>query len=1852
MDGSVYQWVDLDGEGLSGILTEQSTGWFYKANLSPLPLKDENGKQQSIEAKFAPVRQVAEKPSLAAVNGGGQQFLDLAGDGQLDLVEFDAPTPGFYERTHAEGWETFRPFESLPNLEWTNPNLKFIDLTGDGHADILISEDDVFCWLPSLAEAGFGPPAHVSKALEEEHGPRLVFADSTQSIYLSDMSGDGLTDMVRIRNGDVCYWPNLGYGRFGAKVSMDNAPWFDYPDQFDQKRIRLADIDGSGIADILYLSQDGVQIYFNQSGNSWSEVRLLAGFPAIDNLASVQVLDLLGNGTACLVWSSALPGDASQPMRYIDLMGGQKPHLLIKSINNMGAETHIHYAPSTKFYVEDRHNGTPWITKIPFPVHVVERVETIDWISKSRFSSHYAYHHGYFDGVEREFRGFGMVEQWDTEEYTAIEGSDEFLQYANIDKASHMPPVHTKTWFHTGAYRGSAEISLLFAREYYGAPSSDDPEFDKKLSDFVNQHLLPDTILEPGLSFEEKREACRSLKGAMLRQEVYADDGTDKAEHPYTVTEQNFTIRQLQPRADNRHAVFFTHAREAISYHYERNKNDPRMQHALTLEVDQFGNVLKEAAIGYGRREKIRVVDDQGQVSVISNPALAKLDQDDQKKQTLMLMTCAENSFTNPIDEDDQYRTPLPSETLSYELTGLTLNEDEDQERFSFDQMQGAAQSAVRIDYHQTPSDGLQKRVVEHARSLYRRNDLTGALALGQLQSLALPFESYQLAFTPEHLDLIFGDRINDAMLSNEGRYVHSENDTNWWIPSGQVFLSPNKEDDAAQELAFAQQHFFLPHRFRDPFSQTGFVTYDDYDLLLLDTRDPLENRVTAGERQNDGSVTPRINYRVLQAELMTDPNGNRSAVAFDVLGMVAGTAVMGKASESVGDSLDGFQAQLTQIQIDAFFADPRGPIATELLGNATSRIIYDETRFQRLEQPSFAATIVRETHLSDLGDGEESAVQVSLAYSDGFGRTIQNKVQAEPGPVKEGGPIVDPRWVGSGWTIFNNKGNPVKQYEPFFSKLPPNRAHEFEFRRLEGVSPTLFYDPVDRVVATLHPNHTWEKAIFDPWRQVSYDGNDTVVMNPAEDLDVGDFFRRLPDTDYLPTWHALRTDPAHAAEATERWPDAQRRQDEASAAAKAAVHADTPAIIYFDSLGRPFLSLADNGPDGQYQTRTEQDIEGNPLRIIDDRGNVVMAYQIEVNGSPPVLGVDVAGRQLFENSMDAGERRVLADIGGKPIRSWDSRGHILRSTYDELQRPTHLFVRREDNSELLAEKTVYGEKHPDAESLNLRGQVYQVYDSAGVVTSHRIDFKGNLLVGSRQLARAYRATMDWWVLDGLTEIGAIEADAAPLLEVETFTTQTDYDALNRPMAMTTPDNSVTLPTYNEANLLEQMAVRLRGVGQATLFAINIDYNAKGQRERISYATIDGTNFTTTYDYDPDTFRLTRLHTVRHRDSRDLQDLNYAYDPMGNITSIRDNAQQMVFFDNAQIEPHCEYTYDALYRLIQAQGREHATQNNIQRDAADLVPVIDIPFANSQEALQRYVEEYAYDGVGNILSMAHTGGSDLRWKRCYQYDQDSNRLLATGGAGEFQNAADPCPTNYILSPTLSQHYEYDIHGNMIQMPHLPLMQWDFKDQLSASSGQVRNDGGTPEMTYYVYDAGGQRVRKVTERQNETLMKERIYLGGFEIYREYNGSNEDCTLERETLHIMDDKQRIALVETKTIDAANAGELNASVIRYQLGNHLGSASLELDRDGAMISYEEYHPYGTTSYQAGRSKAEISLKRYRYTGKERDEETGFNYHGARYYALWLGRWVSCDQLKNLKQTNLYHSRNSSHLWGINGQ
>ena len=445
------------------------------------------------------------------------------------------------------------------------------------------------------------------------------------------------------------------------------------------------------------------------------------------------------------------------------------------------------------------------------------------------------------------------------------------------------------------------------------------------------------------------------------------------------------------------------------------------------------------------------------------------------------------NGYTNPVNRPtdataiDVYRAPLPCEMTTAELRGVTPAT----RVFGFAEMDGhvvslwtGAQDVSHEEVSALDIDGTGisaapgRRVVERSLTLYRRDDMTALSPVGVVEGHALPGESYRLALTPGLVTRVFGSRVTDPMLM-EGGHVRLPGQSDWWIPSGRLFYSPGDGDLPPAELVEARLHFYQPRRTVDPFGAVSRAAYDNDDLLPVASTDALGN-VTATD--ND--------YRSMQPRRVTNPNGNSNEVVFDCLGQVVGTAVHGKAGE--GDSLLAFEAELSDAAIQAARDTPLVAPAT-LLGNATTRIVYDRFAYFRtrnLPAPDapMVYTLMRETHVPDLGGGEPR-FQHAFAYSDGFGRMAQHKVQAERGPVPEVGDDVSPRWVGSGWTIYNNKGKPVRRYEPYFTA-----THRFEFNRQAGVSSVIFYDPTERVVAAVHPDNRFEKTVFDAWRKESWE--------------------------------------------------------------------------------------------------------------------------------------------------------------------------------------------------------------------------------------------------------------------------------------------------------------------------------------------------------------------------------------------------------------------------------------------------------------------------------------------------------------------------------------------------------------------------------------------------------------------------------------------------------------------------------------------------------------------------------------------------------------------------------------------
>lgn len=1747
-----YSFTDLYNEGLSGILSEQANGWYYKRNLG--------------EGNFEAARQVSPKPSFSGLNGS-LQLLDLDGDGTKQLVNFNGSPQGYFEINDDDEWQPFHNFRHLPNISMRDPNARLIDLNGDGKTELLITEDEVFTWYESDGREGFSNYHRSPKFIDEEAGPKVIFAEGLQTIHLADMSGDGLVDIVRIRNGEVCYWPNLGYGHFGKKVSMSNAPVLDSDADFDPAHVQLSDIDGSGTPDLIYLGKNKFTCWLNLSGNGYYHIPFeIEAFPSVHDSVSITVADLLGTGLSCIVWSSSLQRDAEAPLRYIDLMSSKKPHILIKHVNNLGTEVELEYTPSTNYYIKDKQAGMPWATKLHFPVHCISRVITTDKVTGHVFASTYSYHHGYYDHAEKEFRGFGRVDQTDTERTenwtTQLIGGTNYLSDATLNQA----PVLTRSWFHTGAYLRDKKILEQFKTEYWYE------ELGRFKQSIIThpERSLPDALILPdglnaanavyvsNISALEKRQALRSCKSMPLRTEVFALDApllTPTAPQlemqltPYSVGTHNCMIEMLQPRGQNKYAIFCVKESEALTYNYERNTADPRIAHTLNLELDIYGNVLKSASVVYPR----------------VTPDMA-LPQETRDAQDITYITVTQNDFTNDVSGANSFRLRLPCESRTFEITGLGKSSPGGYPYYVVADFNNVTGTATSIPYEQlVPGAGKKKRLIEHMQSLYYADSLAGPLALGALESIGLPYESYQHAYTDTLVTDIFTDpagpgnvppafvRVTGAHLS-AGKFYQPPATTDWWVRSGTIQYRKSGEGSDAN----ARLRFYTPVSFTDPFGTITTVEYDARSLFIEKTTDVLLNV----------SEVKTFDYRTLSPVKIQDVNHNVSEVLLDELGLPKAMALKGKDTGTEGDSLSGLTPQTMGAEssaIAAYFtlanAVPTdsaslATAAAGLISQATARYVYDLS-----VQPTVVSTIVREEHFALVGAGP---LQLGFEYSGGSGQVVMKKMQAEAGPATQvtdngNGTVsisaianTSPslRWIGNGRTVVNNKGNTVMQYEPYFSVTA--RYETQEELVTQGVSPLLRYDAPGRLIRTDFPDGTFSKTEFDGWKQVSFDQNDTVLNSQ---------------------WYNDRDATPNAAKLNAAGKNVAREQ---AAASQTILHNNTPKIMHFDTLGRPVTEQETDGSN-VYYTHLFLDVENNLRMVRDARSIDTMQYKY-----------DMLGNMVFQQSADSGKRWLMVNALGSPLHTWDQRNHELQFDYDALHRPSQVKVLGGDGAVTLnniVEKYIYGEAAGTPEAFNLRGKIYQHYDTAGMEQTAEYDFKGNALSKERWLTINYKDTVDWSVTSGK-------------LEGNSYLISTFFDAMNRIREQTAPDGSIITPAYSARGVLVSENVSHVSLGDMNPMT-NIEYDAKGQRTRVDFES----GATTIYTYDQETYRLLRLHTMDSGGGT-LQNLSFTYDPIGNITHKLDSNIPDIFYANQQVRPAQTYTYDALYRLTAATGREKIASATFgATDNWHDNPFIMQHGPNDPMPMQNYTQEYAYDEVGNIMHFWHTAASGS-YTRDYAYDGGSNRLIQTD--------VDQPGANY----TYNYHPE---HGFFTELPHLPVLKWNFKEEIWETSQQVATLPAVPETTWYQYDSKGRRLRKITENQAPvgpgSPKNMRVYIEGYEYYEDFVSGDQTRSLS-----LMDDGRRFVTYD----DSSAYGQF----IRYQHPNHQNSTTLETDENTEVISYEEFHPFGTTSYKATRNTIPYA-SRYRYTGMERDDETGLNYHNARYYIPWLCRWMSADPI-----------------------
>ncbi|OCR23103.1 hypothetical protein AFK24_20605 [Pseudomonas syringae] len=638
------------------------------------------------------------------------------------------------------------------------------------------------------------------------------------------------------------------------------------------------------------------------------------------------------------------------------------------------------------------------------------------------------------------------------------------------------------------------------------------------------------------------------------------------------------------------------------------------------------------------------------------------------------------------------------------------------------------------------------------------------------------------------------------------------------------------------------------------------------------------------------------------------------------------------------------------------------------------------------------------------------------------------------------------------------------------------------------------------------------------------------------------------------------------------------------------ALHPHTPLLTTFDPRGLTVRSVAwcRTQPADSAEARVTRSAFNAAGRLVSSWDPRLWADQARANLSNIY---SLRGEVLCSESVDAGWRLSLPGEGGELSSGWDGRGTERRLEYDARLRPTAIF----ENDQCL-ERLQYGDA--DAAAQNQCGQLVRHDDPAGTRRTIAFGLTGAALEQTQHFL-AQLDDPDWPELES-------ERDA--LLEPGAgASTRWAYTPLGEVLRQTDALGNVQAFAHTVAGQLKAVSVQLKDQPEQVLVSA-ISYDAQG---RVQSETA-GNGVITTAVYRAEDGRLIELKASRNNGDH-LQDLLYDYDPVGNVIRIEDRAQSTRYFANQRIEPVSSYQYDTLYQLIEATGREAATVNH-----GPVFPEFQSPPDPTQ--LANYTQTYRYDAGGNLQQLTHVGAQ--AHSRTLVTARTSNRSLPV--------VNEQPPDEETIAAA------FDANGNLLQLQAGQALSWDWRNQLQQVRSVVR-ETGDDDSERYIYDASGQRLRKVGTRQAKTVSHhdEVRYLPGLEI--------RTNTATGETLHVITTQAGRSSVRMLHWQAGKPDALENDQTRYTLNDHLGSGTLELDKDAQIISQESYYPFGGTSWWAGRNAIEASYKTVRYSGKERDA-TGLYYYGLRYYAPWLQRWINSDPAGALDGLNVYRMvRNS---------
>ncbi len=593
-----------------------------------------------------------------------------------------------------------------------------------------------------------------------------------------------------------------------------------------------------------------------------------------------------------------------------------------------------------------------------------------------------------------------------------------------------------------------------------------------------------------------------------------------------------------------------------------------------------------------------------------------------------------------------------------------------------------------------------------------------------------------------------------------------------------------------------------------------------------------------------------------------------------------------------------------------------------------------------------------------------------------------------------------------------------------------------------------------------------------------------------------------------------------------------------------------------------------------------------------DAAGRLVESWDPRLWGTAPKPNLTtvygLSGQPLLTDSVDAGWQLSVLDQVGLPLSFWDARGSQRHTEFDEQQRPVTVTEQDAGERPRVVERLTYGGLEPAYAAHNQCGQVIRHDRPAGTHWAADYGLAGSVLVEEQRLLLELE-TPDW----------PPEFDARDeYLEAQSFITRHTFNPTGELQEQTDAMGNVRTFGYDVAGKLSEAWLQMAGENKQPQSLVNdIRYNAQDQVERETA----GNGVLTHVEYAAEDGRLIRLMAALGNQTP-LQDLNYAYDPVGNIVELHDQSQAVTHFNNQRIDPINRYRYDSLYQLVEAQGWEVS-----QPSHGPALPTL-LPTPLDPNQRRNYTQRFEYDRGGNLITRQHSDAPGFSMFTSAQ----SNRSLAQRDDGSLPGEPD------IDSG-------FDAGGNQQELQRGQAMAWDIRNQLSRVT-LVKRETEPDDYECYRYDRPGHRLRKTgfAHSSGRTQLTEVRYLPGLEIHRQADGE------EHHVISVEAGRSSVRALHWP--EGAHSDQL-----RYSLSDHLGSSTLELDDEAGVLTQEHYYPFGGTACWAGKSALVAQYKTIRYSGKERDA-TGLYYYGYRYYAPWLQCWICPDPAGPVNGLNIF--------------